>query len=425
MLFVEYGGNPLATVPDQFADAPFIQYITWHGHVDTYGPIWEYANGAVSMLVRAWLQATGGWGSGQPSCPASLASCQMLAAYVHGYQMLAIVLAGACGWLIYAIAQRSRPQYAYAALLVWLWNPLLLTSSALGAHNDLVMLTLLLAGFWLFQRQRWLAGLLMVALAAHVKLTALLLAPVFGLWLVRQIGWRRAVGYGCVTVVIALALSWLLYAPLGGWETLPRMLHERSLYVANSPHHVVYRLLLERGWTGAALRPVTIVWPSIVFAVLALGICLATIGFRRRPRSDVKIASGEGRGATADITISAVIGAAGMMPDDAILWGAAVAVTLTYLLVGSFWFQPWYMLWVLAPAALLPDSRFTRAVLPWLCLGALWSNILFDYLPQLAGEPLNRTQRVAAVVAATWLPALAALLTEAVLHAKRHAVGDR
>ena len=42
------------------------------------------------------------------------------------------------------------------------------------------------------------------------------------------------------------------------------------------------------------------------------------------------------------------------------LWHALLVVSMLYLVVGSFWFQPWYVLWVIAPAALLPGSRFTR-----------------------------------------------------------------
>ena len=142
--------------------------------------------------------------------------------------------------LIYTITAYRSPQLAPAALLAWLWNPLLLTATAIGAHNDMLMLVLMLAAVLLFQRQRWLLGLLALALAAHVKLTALLLLPVLGLWLARRCGWWRAIRISSVAGVLALALSWLLYAPLGGWATLPRMLGERVRLIANSPAFVVY-----------------------------------------------------------------------------------------------------------------------------------------------------------------------------------------
>jgi len=69
-----------------------------------------------------------------------------------------------------------------------------------------------------------------------------------------------------------------------------------------------------------------------------------------------------------------------------------MAVTLAYLLVGSFWFQHWYLLWVLAPAVLLPTSRWTLTLLPAYCLGALWSNLTNSFARNQPGYPLNDTQ---------------------------------
>ena len=301
--------------------------------MDTYGPIWEFASGGVAILVRFWLIASGRWSSGLPSCPASAASCQMLLSYVTGYRLLAVTLAGVCGWLIYAIVRRSRPAQANTALLFWLWNPLLLIASAVGAHNDFVMLVLLLLMFWAFQRHFWLAGLLMFVLAAHVKLTVFILAPVMGLWLVRQIGWRRTLLRGATALAIALPLSWLLYAPLGGWGTLPRMLHERSSLVANSPWHLIYQVLsVNHRWPKTTVHSLVIYASTFLFGAAALAICLTRFGYWRR-------------------NLAQVI-------DDKALWSTATLVTVIYLAVGSFWFQHWYVLWVLAIAALLPDQSF-------------------------------------------------------------------
>jgi len=67
-------------------------------------------------------------------------------------------------------------------------------------------------------------------------------------------------------------------------------------------------------------------------------------------------------------------------PDDSLLWRGGIAVTTAFLLVGSFWFWHWYLLWVVVLAALLPTSRFTTTVLPSYCLGALWFAIASDFL---------------------------------------------
>ncbi len=387
-MLVETPGSPLADVPADFVELPYYQYLTWTHHVDTYGPLWEYASGMTAAATRGTLAALGHWdsGGGTPQCPAGAQSCLVLASYIVAYRLLAVALAGLCGWLIYRLVRGVDAQLAAAALLAWLWNPLLLVASAVGAHNDMLMLALLLASFWALQRRLWPAALLLLVLAAHVKLTALTLAPVYGFWLVRQLGWRRALAYGAVTVPLGLALSWLLYAPLGGWATLPRMLEERQRYVALSFHHVAYRLLFAHSGDSPLTHFVTVSGPSLIYAAGAVAIAGSMLGWRKASSDQLR------RG------------------DVRVLWRAAIAANLFYLLVGSFWFQAWYVLWVLAPAALLPAGRFTRYVLPWLCWGVLCSNVVADYLPQLAPPPFTQTGRVALAVLIIWMPAGVAAL---------------
>jgi hypothetical protein len=339
-LQVRLGVSPLATPPAPFAGQLFYPYVNWATYVDTYGPLWEYASASVAAVV----------GAVSCNCPASLAS------YILGYRLLAIGLAGLCGALIHAITWHRSPRAAPAALLAWLWNPLLLTATAIGAHNDMLMLLLILGAVLLFQRQRWLLGLLALALAAHVKLTALLLLPVMGLWMARRCGWWRTIRIGGAAFALALALSWLLYAPLGGWATLPRMLGERVRLIANSPAFVAYwALQAYGGWSEGAAWRATTQAATLLFLGIAGWLLLR---FWRAT------------GTSPDL-------------DDALLWQGGIALTMAFLLVGSFWFWHWYLLWVLVLAALLPTSRFTAAVLPACCLGAMWLYIATDVLLRL------------------------------------------
>ena len=261
----------------------------------------------------------------------------------------------------------------------------MLVTTAMGAHNDLLMLVAILAALLLFQRQRWVWGLLALALAAHVKLTALLVLPILGLWLLRRCGWMRTLRICALALAVAIPLSWLLYAPFGGWVTLQRMLQERARLLINSPADLVYRLLQERfGWSEPAAWRTTTQAATLAFFVIAAGI-LAWFWWadrlRRRRRGWRMIRRLVKRNGKS----------AGEAP-DALLWRGAMAVTLAYLLVGSFWFQHWYLLWVLAPAVLLPDSRWTRTLLPAYCLGALWSNLTNSFARNQPGYLLNDTQ---------------------------------
>jgi len=367
-MLVEFGCSPLAVAPVAFQGQPFYEYITWRGQVDTYGPLWEYASGALAWAVH-YL--------------AGRAGSQV--AYIIGYRVMAIVFTGLCGVIVAVIVRRSAPKHVPAALLAWLWNPLVLITTAIGAHNDILMMLAILVALLLFQRRRWVWGLLALVLAAHVKLTALLILPIVGLWLLRGCGWRRSNRISALALGLAIPMSWALYAPLGGWVTLRRMLQERSRLLINSPADLVYRMLQERyGWTEPAAWRVTTLGATLLFFVGAAAV-LAWFYTKNQERAPAGSTENQ---AEVNGSQFSVLGSGG----DALLWRGCIAVTLTYLVIGSFWFQHWYLLWILAPAALLPANRWALTLLPAYCLGALWSDLTNIFLRALPGRPFTPTQ---------------------------------
>jgi hypothetical protein len=359
-----WDASPLAVTPAAFRHRRFYNYLTWGDWVDAYGPLWEYASGMVARTVSA-------------------VSRRRLANYIVGYRVLAIALTGLCGWLIAIIVRRHSPQHVAAACLAWLWNPLLLISTAVGAHNDGLMLVFILATVLLFQRQRWLLGLLMLGLAAHTKITALLLLPVFGLWLLRQRGWWRTLGISGGALALIIPASWLLYAPYGGWATLPRMLRERHILTYNSLANLAFDMLHGSwGWDVTEARQAAIRGSEVAFLVIAAGLLLLFWRQISHTRST----------------------------DDAFLWRAGITITMAYLLVGCFWFQSWYVTWVLVLATLLPASLWTRILLPCFALGALWSNLVTDFLNQDPRHRFTGVQIDMLMVATLLTPLCCALL---------------
>ena len=380
-MMAEFGVSPLAVTPDLFRRSPYYLYISWHAHVDTYGPLWEYTSATIAASVRGALQLAGWWSNGLPTCPSGPESCHMLIAYITGYRILAIGLAGVSGALIYRMVRRAPPPQGPAAPVASVSDPGLLVGTPPGAHKDSLMIALLLLALSLFQHRRWLLGLLVVGLAAHVKLTALLLAPVIGIWLVRQIGWRHAIGLALVTCAILLPLSWLLYAPLGGWATLPRMLNERGLFLAGSPAHVFYRWLHHiQGWEATDARELLTRSATLLFAGIAA------------------------------VLVGRLYHAPHQADESSLLWRAAATITLAYLLIGSFWFQHWYILWVLAPAALLPHMAITRIFVPWYGFGALAANVVGNMAGTVIEPMPNRFILAAIDVTVILGPLLLALL---------------
>lgn len=392
-MMAEYHANPLVEVPDSYSlSTPYSRYLAWRKHVDTYGPVWEASSAAIASGVRQVTRWLGWWDEAYPVCPKSPESCRLLVVYITGYRLLAISMTGLSGWLIFSIVRHSQPALAPLALAIWLLSPLTLIATALGGHNDALMLVLVLLCWWLLQRQHVFLALLALVLAAHIKLTALIWLPACALWIFWRRGWWRTLKVGLSSVVSGLALSWLLYMPFGGWGSLPRMLQERSEFLANSLWRVLNFVYVNYWkWPSARAHQLSVDLPSWLFAIGALLLCLWMYNFRpKRWRSSTTI------------------------PEEAeqTLWRSLQAVSMLYLLVGSFWFQHWYILWVLAPAALLPDSRFTRWVLPWLAFGALSSNVGMDFLLNTALKESRYVIKYILPVVMIWGPiSIAAIIS--------------
>jgi hypothetical protein len=387
-MMVQYQANPLDEIPSAYSKAPFYRFLAWHRSVDTYGPLWEMASAGVSAGVHQVAPLLNLQEGARQACLGSFSACGLLIAYLEGYRLFAIGLVGLSAGLIASMLRRIQPDLVPSGLAAWLWNPLALIAAAVGAHNDLLMVTLLLGGLWLMQRRRPVLALMALILALHVKLTVLIWLPVFGLWVIRQWGWRRALGKFTGALLLGLLTSWLLYLPFGGWGTLPRMLHERSLYAGNSVWQVVHEILYRRyGWPQDTVIRLTSDLPTGLFVVGAILLSLWLLNFLPK-RWKSPIASLEG--------------------NDRLLWSVVTAISLLYLVIGAFWFQHWYILWVLAPAALLPGSAFTRLILPWLSFGVLLANlgqsVLLDYLPGIPSRPLVYLL----ILAMIWVPGLIA-----------------
>lgn len=389
-LMTEYQANPLVDVPDDFdLSMPYSRYTAWRKYVDTYGPVWETTSSVVSSGVHRVAEWLGWWDEDAPVCPKSPESCRLLIAYVTGYRLVAIVLAGLSGWLIYNMVRHRQAALGPLALAAWLLNPLTLLATAVGGHNDAVMLVLVLSSWWLLQRQRPFWAILVLILAAHVKLTALIWLPACALWIVWRWGWGRALKIGLASLVSGLALSWILYAPFGGWGSLPRMLDERSMFLANSGWRILYSQLIHRwGWGWQRALKLCTSLANWLFAAGALVLPLWAFNFRpKRWRSEAPLDSAEA---------------------ERRLWHTLMVVSMLYLVVGSFWFQHWYVLWVLAPAALSSAHRFTRSMLPWLVFGALSSNAAMSFLLSTIYESAPSMVSYITVVGIIWGPLLIA-----------------
>ena len=313
-----YGRNPYTVAPSAFPNDPLFAFSNWPDYTSPYGPIWLLVSGGLTRLAGDDI--------------------------VRSVLLLKLVAVGgylACGGLIGAIL-RARGRAALPGMVFWLWNPLVLIEFAGAGHNDVLMLAGLLLGLWLYLRGRLGLAFATVALAAMVKLVALVVLPIL-LWhrLMALADWRarawetaRLAWPPAIVAALCLGPFWVGAATLGPVK-------EADHYYSSAAH--IARIMLE--WTLAP-RPAGDIVRGAIVAILLLGYALI---LRRTPGDDGRLL-------------------------------AACASAMLLLIVLWPFFVPWYCAWAVATVATLGSGRVGRRVLV-LCLGACLSYLFQLYLP--------------------------------------------
>ena len=146
-----------------------------------------------------------------------------------------------------------------------LLSPLMLLELVAAAHNDLLMIGLVVAGISLAMERRVLLGIALCALAATIKLPAAAAIP----FILVAYGWdRRTVSRGLVVAVgVVIAVS--LVSGLGlGWLSSSVFSTPDKVRLAITPATAL-------GWTVAQLLPVGARSLESALGVVAFGLSLA------------------------------------------------------------------------------------------------------------------------------------------------------
>ena len=296
-IVTEHGENPYVAVPDDHPDDPWYPDVStrWRQTPSVYGPAFTALSAGITALggehrtvVRLLFQATAG---------------------------LSLVAAAA------AVARLTRDAAATAFVAL---NPVLLASVVNGAHNDAIVGAALLGACVAARGRRWVVVGALVALAAGVKIAAVLALPALAVWAWRRHG-QRAAGTVAVTAGALLAAGHLAFGPVA----VARALAEAGEQHSRSS---VWRLAFAGG-------PDRLVGILAMIAAVALGAVLV-----RRHLED----------RTPELAVAASL--------------------VGYLLLGSY-VLPWYHAWVLLPAAVAWRSRLAlgaAATSAILLLGYTW-----------------------------------------------------
>lgn len=186
-----YHLNPFLLIPHARPHDILYPLVGWKYNASVYGPVFNYLSWIVSRIAR-----------------------DNIAANVLGFKVMAFAGYAACLPLVYWLAKSVSPGKENMALVISAWCPILVMHILGGAHNDAIMVALVLAGHLLYRKGYLLPGIVIVLLAALVKIVAVLaLAPLLVLYIRDKPGARlkriAAAGVACISVTVLLYLPFL------------------------------------------------------------------------------------------------------------------------------------------------------------------------------------------------------------------------
>ncbi|MFA6000612.1 MAG: hypothetical protein WC828_00645 [Thermoleophilia bacterium] len=307
-----YGENPLVIPATYFPDDPFFGLGGWVGTGSVYGPIHVYLTAALARLAGNGI----------------IANFLLFKGFFISINLVNLVL-------IWKIAARLKPGLEKKALLFYGWNPFVLTFVVANAHNDILMLSLVLAGILCYLDRRYLIGVLCLTLATLVKFITLPILLVYVALLIRkQPGLWKKLGIGASSFAIAGVVTVVSYLPLwAGKDTFNYL-----TTVGQKTNFTLASIIRDMAADHLQLSLSNTVVQLSLGAILAAYLLWQIIGIKD----------------TAGL-LSASAGLAFLTP------------------LALFWFQPWYLTLALGLVALRPWRLMYIA-----CLAFSFSVMFFD-----------------------------------------------
>jgi hypothetical protein len=303
-LWVLHGLDPYVHVPADALHDPTVPFVRWRDVSTPYGPLFTLLSAPLAGL----------------SVSAALWACKALA----------MSLSLACCALVWRIAQRRALDPLRAVLFVGL-NPLLLAYGVGGAHNDFMLLALVLGAVLLALEERALPAGLLGVLAIGVKAPAAVLLPFL---LLATRARRRSVAGMLAGAIVLLAFAVVAFEreALG----FVSQIREQQQFVAaySVPNRVAT-------WLGFGELPAGL---RLLFALAFAAAVAGLLWAAWRGRID---------------------------------WLTAAGWATLGLLLSTAWLVPWYVVWALPLAAVARDSRLRGATLLF-CLYVVATRVVYQ-----------------------------------------------
>lgn len=288
-IITQHHSSPYTHVPNDFPSDPFLTQVAkgWRNTPSVYGPAFSVVTAAGALM----------------------AGNSMTAARMFHQMLAALAIIGA----LILVWRRTRSPAALAFLGL---NPLVMVVVVNSGHNDALVGLALLAGALVAERRAYRFAGLLIAVAALIKITALLALPALLVWIARRAGLRA--GFGCAGVALGtLAVGFLSAGPsaFNALRSNARFVSRASIW--QMPRRVIADL------DARTFRPST-----VTLLALAAVVVLALV--------------------------------AAMLPSRRTSPAAAMALCLGAYFAAGAYVLPWYALWFLPLVAIQDDDRLHR-----------------------------------------------------------------
>ncbi len=222
-----YNLNPYIYPPNYFPANPLLGpgwiHPIWHDQPSVYGPLWTVIGWIMARVTAPFIDVVSTLDDGTVLQVGLMDQVFAYKLLMNAVQLINVVLV----WWLLGRIFASKPRARLTAFLVFAWNPLMLFDAAGNAHNDALMVTLLLLGIvplvW-HKREPgnagWALGTFFVGLSALIKYTTGLVGLFYIVpWARRLPSWRlRVLWIGGTGALIAI-VSFVLFLP---WFDFPR-----------------------------------------------------------------------------------------------------------------------------------------------------------------------------------------------------------
>ena len=179
--------------------------------------------------------------------------------YLSAVFMRILILAAESGIIYLLLKMLPALKYPQKNALLYVLNPLIILEFTGNLHGEVIMLAMFLYAFWWMMKGRWVLFSIMFAAGILIKLTILLLLPLF----IRRLGFRKFF----LSTSIILAICLIAYSIMGVFSYPEHYIDSVRLYFQTFEFNASFYYFFR--WVGYQVFGYNMIFwigPALVFA---------------------------------------------------------------------------------------------------------------------------------------------------------------